>query len=196
MPGRKWYAIALVVLVAGAAAAGVMVYTRLSDLSRELVQVIVPGEADVTFSQPGTYTIYFEAESVVNGRYYRTAGDIAGLLVRVRSTNGVEVDLASPSFSSNYSIAGRSGEAVLTGTIVEPGRYHLAAGYTDGRTEPQAVLAIGLGVPGKILSTILTALAIGACSFLAAVATVAVTFLKRRKAIRLATAPQPGIAPS
>jgi hypothetical protein len=58
MPGRKWYAIALVVLVAGAAAAGVIVYTRLSDLARELVQVIVPGEADVTFSQPGAWHLH------------------------------------------------------------------------------------------------------------------------------------------
>jgi hypothetical protein len=122
--------------------------------------------------------------------------ELIGLDVSGRSSNGVEIDLASPSFSSNYSIAGRSGEAVLTGTIVEPGRYHLAAGYTDGRTEPQAVLAIGLAVPFKMLSTILTALAIGACSFLAAVAIEAVTFLKRRKAIHLTTAPQPGIAPS
>jgi hypothetical protein len=196
MPGRKWYAIALVVLVAGAAAAGVIVYTRLSDLARELVQVIVPGEADVTFSQPGTYTIYFEPESVVNGRYYRTAGDIAGLLVGVRSTNGVEIDLASPSFSSNYSIAGRSGEAVLTGTIVEPGPYHLTASYNDGRTAPQAVLAIGLGVPAKIITAILIALGIGICSSMLAVVIAAVTFVKRRRAIHRRTAPQPSTVPS
>jgi hypothetical protein len=196
MPGRKWYAIALVVFIAGAAAAGVIVYTRLNGLARELVQVIVPGEADVTFRQPGTYTIYFEHESVVNGQVYRTAGDIAGLVVRLSSSNGDPINLVPPSFSSNYSIAGRSGEAVLTGTIDEPGQYHLSAAYDDARNQPRAVLAIGLGVPTKIITAILIALGIGFCAFLAAVLIAVVTFVKRRRAIRRASAPQPSAVPS
>jgi hypothetical protein len=196
MPGRIWYVIALVVFVAGVAAAGVFVYLRLNNLAKELVQVIVPGEADLTFSQPGTYTIYFEPESVVNGQVYRTAGDIAGLVVRLTSSDGDPISLTAPSFSSNYSIAGRSGEAVLTGTIEEPGQYHLTAAYADARNEPQAVLAIGLGVPTKLITAIFITLGIGICSFLVAVLVAIVTFVKRRRAIRRASAAQPSSVPS
>lgn len=196
MPGRIWYAIALLILVAGSIAAGVFVYMRLDGLTRELVQVIVPGEADVTFNQPGTYTIYFEQESVVNGLIYRSEGDIAGLVVRLRSASEAPITLVAPSFSSNYSIGGRVGEAVLVGTITEPGPYHLSASYADGRTGPEAVLAIGTGVPTKIITAILVALGIAFCSVLMAVVIAVVTFVKRRRAVRRATAPQPSTVPS
>lgn len=196
MPGRIWYAFALVVLIAGSIAAGVYVYMRMSGVARELAQIIVPGEADLTFSQPGTYTIYFEPESVVNGQVYRTAGDIAGLVIRLHSADGDPINLVTPSFSSNYSIAGRSGEAVLTGTIDEPGQYHLTAAYVDARNEPQAVLAIGLGVPTKIITAIVVTLGIAICSFLVAVLIVIVTFVRRRRAMRRATVSQPSTVPS
>jgi hypothetical protein len=196
MPGRIWYAFALLVLIAGSIAAGVYVYTRLNDVARQLVQVIVPGEADLTFSEPGTYTIYFEPESVVNGKVYRTSGDIAGLVVRLHSSDGEPVNLVAPTLSSNYSIAGRQGEAVLTGTIDEPGDYHLTAAYVDARNEPEAVLAIGLGVPTKIITAILMTLGIAICSLLFAVVVVIVTFVKRRRAMRRATVSQPSTVPS
>jgi hypothetical protein len=196
MPGRIWYAFALLVLIAGSIAAGVYVYTRLNDVARQLAQVIVPGEADLTFSEPGTYTIYFEPESVVNGKVYRTSGDIAGLVVRLHSADGEPINLVAPTLSSNYSIAGRQGEAVLTGTIDEPGDYHLTAAYVDARDAPEAVLAIGLGVPTKIITAILMTLGIAICSLLFAVVIVIVTFVKRRRAMRRATVSQPSTVPS
>jgi hypothetical protein len=184
------------VLIAGSIAAGVYVYTRLNDVARQLAQVIVPGEADLTFSEPGTYTIYFEPESVVNGKVYRTSGDIAGLVVRLYSADGEPINLVAPTLSSNYSIAGRQGEAVLTGTIDEPGDYHLTAAYVDARDAPEAVLAIGLGVPTKIITAILMTLGIAICSLLFAVVIVIVTFVKRRRAMRRATVSQPSTVPS
>jgi hypothetical protein len=196
MPGRIWYAFALLVLIAGSIAAGVYVYTGLNDVARQLAQVIVPGEADLTFSEPGTYTIYFEPESVVNGKVYRTSGDIAGLVVRLYSSEGEPINLVAPTLSSNYSIAGRQGEAVLTGTIDEPGDYHLTAAYVDARDEPEAVLAIGLGVPTKIITAILMTLGIAICSLLFAVVIVIVTFVKRRRAMRRAIVSQPSTVPS
>ncbi|HEY7448666.1 MAG TPA: hypothetical protein VH702_10995 [Vicinamibacterales bacterium] len=196
MPGRVWYVMALLVLVAGAVAAGVFVYIRLDGLAHQLVQVIVPGEADLTFHEPGTYTIYFEPESVVNGQIYRTTGDIAGLVVKLSSASGDPINLVPPSISSNYSIAGRYGEAVLTGTIEEPGQYRLSAAYVDASNQSEAVLAIGLGVPAKIFTAILVALGIAICSFLLAVLVAIVTFVRRRRATRRASAPQPRPVPS
>ena len=196
MPGRIWYAIAVLVLIAGSIVAGVYVYMRLSGVARELAQVIVPGEADLTFSQAGTYTIYFEPQSVVDGKVYRTEGDIAGLVVRLSSADGEPINLVAPSLHSNYSIAGREGEAVLTGTIDEPGPYHLTAAYADARNQPQAVLAIGLAVPTKIITAIFVALGIAICSVFLAVFMIVVTFVRRRRAIRRATVSQPSTVPS
>jgi hypothetical protein len=196
MPGRVWYVIALLVLIAGAIAAGVFVYIRLDGVAHELVQVIVPGEADVTFHEPGTYTLYFEPESIVNGQIFRTTGDIAGLVVKLSSASGDPINLVPPSISSNYSIGGRYGEAVLTGTIEDPGQYRLSAAYVDARNQSQAVLAIGLGVPTKIITAILAALGIAICSFLLAVLIAVMTFVKRRRAIRRASAPHPTPVPS
>ena len=196
MPGRKWYAIALLVVMAGAAFAGVVAFSRLNGLTRELPQVVVPGDADLTLSRAGTYTIYLERESVVNGRLYSTTDGIEGLRVRVSSPANAPLEMASPSMSSNYSIGGRSGTAVLAFTVSEPGQYHLAAEYPDGRTEPQGVLAVGLGVPEKILTTILQAMGIGFVSFVLGVIVAGVTFAKRRKASREAVVASPGAVTS
>jgi hypothetical protein len=181
MPGRKWYFIAFLVFVIGAAAGAATAYVRLSGLTRELPQIVVPGEAELNFSRPGTYTIYLERESVVEGRIYSTSDEIAGLRVRLTSPSGAPIDLTPPSISSNYTLAGRSGVGVLSCTIAKPGRYHVAAAYPDGRREPQGVLAIGLDVPARIVAAILIPLAIGLTGFLLAVAITAVTFWRRRR---------------
>jgi hypothetical protein len=190
MPGRIWYGIALALLVAAGVAATVLAFSRLNGLAKELPQVIVPGEADLTFHRPGTYTVFLERESVVNGQLFSTSDDIAELRVQLVSPNGAPITLSAPAMSSNYSFGGRSGLAVLACEITEPGKYHLAAGYPDGRQEPKGVLAIGLGVGGKILSTVLMTLGVAMTGFVVAVAIAAGTFWKRRKlASTLASAP-------
>jgi len=196
MPGRKWYAIALLVVVAGTALAGVVAYTRLNGLAGELAQVVVPGETNLTLSQAGTYTVYLERESVVDGVVYTTSGDVQGLRVRVSSSSGTPIEIGNPSMTSNYSIAGRAGSAVLSFTVSEPGQYHFAARYSDGRTEPQAVLAVGLGVAEKILTTILQAMGIGFLGFVTGVIVAVITFMKRRKASRGAVAVPSGAVAS
>jgi hypothetical protein len=184
MPGRRWYGIALILVVGAAALAGLVGYSRLSGLAQHVPQIVVPGEADLTLSRAGTYTIYLEREAVVNGRLYSTTDAIEGLSVRISSAAGAPIELSRPSVNSNYAISGRSGNAVLAFTIAEPGQYHLSAGYRDGSTEPQGVLAVGFGVPERILLTILQAMGIGAIGFVLGVIVAAVTFIKRRRAIR------------
>ena len=192
MPGRIWYVVAVVVFFAAAGIAGIVVYSRMAALTKELPQVVVPGEADLTFKERGTYTIYLERQSVVDGRIYSTSDDISELRVRLSSASGAPIELTAPTVDSNYQLGGRSGTAVLSCTISEPGEYHLEAGYPDGRSGPAGVLAIGLGVPGKILSTILLALAIGMSGFIVSIGLAGATFWRRRKMTKVATAPPSG----
>lgn len=195
MPGRQWYALALLLVLAGAGFAGLTVYSRLNGLAAHLPQIIVPGEADLTLSRAGTYTIYLEREAVVGGRVYSTGDAIEGLQVRITSVAGSSVEMSAPTVSSNYAIGGRSGNAVLAFSVVEPGRYQFAASYPDGRIEPQGVVAIGLGVPQKIFTAILQALAVAGIGFVLGVIVAIVTFVKRRRtAARQLTVSAPGPA--
>ena len=180
MPGRKWYGIALLLILVGGALAVLMVYSRLSGLADRVPQIVVPGSADLTLSRPGTYTIYLERDAVVNGRLYSTADAIQDLRVRISSAGGSPIEMITPSVNSNYSISGRSGRAVLAFTISEPGQYHFRAGYPDGSIEPQGVLAVGFGVPEMILSTILQGMAIAGTGFVLGVIVAIVTFVRRR----------------
>jgi hypothetical protein len=188
MPGRKWYAIALLILVVGGVAAAGVILLGLSGLTRELPQILVPGDATLTVNRPGTYTIFFERDTVVNGQIYSTSGDLSSLRVRVISPNGAPISLSEPAVGTTYSIGGRSGVAVLACDLSQPGTYALEAGYADGRREPRGVLAIGLGVGARIATTILAAFALGGGAALAALVVAAVTFRQRRRAARLTPA--------
>jgi len=82
MPGRKWYAVSAIVLVGGLVVAGLVLFSRLKGLGDELRQVMMPGEAELSLDRSGTYTIFHEHESIVEGRYYSSPEAIAGLAVR------------------------------------------------------------------------------------------------------------------
>jgi hypothetical protein len=180
MTGRGWYVIAFVVMLVGAALAGLVAYRQLDGLGNHVPQLVVPGDADLTLSQAGTYTIYLEREAVVNGRVYAASDGIEGMRVRIASAAGSPIEMSRPSVSSNYSIGGRSGTAVLAFTISDPGRYAFRADYPDGSLEPQGVLAVGYGVPEKIMAAIATAIGIAGAGFLLGLIVAIMTFVKRR----------------
>jgi hypothetical protein len=188
MPGRKWYVIAFVLILVGAALAGFVAYRQLNGLTNHLPQVVVPGQADLTLSRAGTYTIYLEREAVVNGRLYAASDAVDGMRVRVSSAAGSPIEMTRPSVNSNYSLGGRSGSAVLAFTVAEPGQYRLGADYPDGSLEPQAVLAVGFGVPQRILTAIATVFGIAGVGFVLGAIVAIVTFLKRRSVRRHAVA--------
>jgi hypothetical protein len=157
-PSRLWYLLPLVVVIAGMACMGAFLSNRLSGLGDSLVQVVVPGDAELTLD-PGSYTIFHESRSMVDGRIF-SVDSIAGLGVSLASAADEPVALAPASMSSSYEFAGRSGSAVFNFEIGDPGVYRLSAAYGDGAAGPRTVLAVGKGFGGDILTTLLGALAI------------------------------------
>jgi len=187
MPGRSWYWIAAAIFVIGAGAAAIFLWSRLAGLEGQLTRVLVPGTTDVALAEPGTYTIFHERVSVLDGRYY-TTDSVSGLTVAVTAIPAdTPVALTVPGASTSYEIAGRSGASILAFEIAEPGSYRLSAGYDDGRQEPKTVLAIGQGFVAKLFGIILGGLGIGFVSAGIAIAIAVVTYLKRRTAIRAST---------
>lgn len=180
-PGRWWYALAGLVLVAGLATAGVLAFRVADELPRALTRVVVPGQTELALNEPGAYTIYHEYRTVVDGRVYSTGGELSSLQVTVETFDGRPVTLDSPGGTFEYSIGGRSGVAVLTFRAQEPGTYRMSAHYPAGEG-PEAVLAVGRGWDRDILVGFLAAIGIALLAGAGALAITIITFLKRGKA--------------
>ena len=187
MPGRKWYAVSAIVLVGGLVVAGLVLFSRLKGLGDELRQVMMPGEAELSLDRSGTYTIFHEHESIVEGRYYSSPEAIAGLAVRMTSgASGAPVELRAPPVRATYSFGGRSGVSIFSFEIDRPGSYRISAGYPDARTEPRIVLTIGRGFVGGLVKTILGTIGIAFGTLAISGTFAVVTFVKRRQARRQA----------
>lgn len=191
MPSRKWYAVALAVALAGAAASAILVVTQLSGLTDRLHQVVVPGERELTLDEPGRYTVFHEAQSIVEGQVFNTA-DLPGLQFIVLHVDADTVlDISPPTGQVTYAVGGRSGVSVGSFEAPAAGRYVVAGRYPDGIDGPRGVLAVGMGVGSAIASLVLSALAVGFGSFIIAAVIAWRTWRKRRAARRAMAAPHP-----
>lgn len=188
MRSKAGYWLAPIPVVLGLALAGWLVWSEIAALQNALVRFVVPGTSVLTLDEPGTYTIYHEADSVVDGKLY-SAPNIAGLSVSVTAEDsGQPIAVAAPGVSSTYSINGRRGKSVLAFTITTPGRYRLSAQYANGAGEPQTVLAVGRGFFGRLLGTIAGVLAATSAGFAASLVLVLTTYFRRRNMLRAAQA--------
>jgi len=156
-----WYcSLGVAVILVGL---GLFLHTLLHGINHvtdDLTQIVVPGEKNLTLMPKLSYTIFLESESVVDGRIYSTTDSVNGLTCGVTSqASGNKMNTHRPSVNTTYSVGGRDGRSVLEFTTEEAGVYHIACGYDEGSHGPQAVLAVGSGVTGRILSTIIKSLA-------------------------------------
>ena len=184
MPSRAWYVLAAVIVFGAIAGAAAIVLSGIGGVGTGLVQVIVPGGAELDLKEAGTYTIFHEHTSQVDGRVF-TPVDISGMRVTVRSVaDGKEIAVRPPSGRQTYNVGGRSGRSVLAFSIDTPGRYRLAGAYDDGRQQPQAVLAVSGTFVGELLTTIFMALGIAFTGIAAGIVIAIVVLVRRRRARR------------
>jgi hypothetical protein len=174
--------VAPVILVAGVMGARYLIFTRLDAVAASMRRFVVPGTAELTLEQPGTYTIYHEASSVIDGKLY-VSENVNGLQVRVAAVPGdVPVQVSTPGGSENYSMGGASGVAVLAFDVTSPGRYRLTAGYDGGKTEPKVVLMVARGMLRRMMSAIFGGIALGIGGFAVALAIIVTTAVTRGRA--------------
>jgi hypothetical protein len=73
-----------------------------------LTQVAVPESSDLTLSETGEYTIFYECKGVVNGTIYSTDQNISGLKVEIENNStGFKLPLHPPQ-STKPTIGSRS----------------------------------------------------------------------------------------
>jgi hypothetical protein len=181
-PSRWYYGLAVLVFVVGAVFFVRILYKNLSSLTDTLIQVIVPGEKEITLSDVGKYTIFYEYQSVVDGKIYVT-GDLAGLQCALTSKEtGANIELSRPTMSSTYAVGGRAGKSVLAFSIDQPGNYRFSAWYSEGQKGQEIVLAIGSGFTKKLTGTIFNGIAIFFGTIAISSAIVVITAIKREKA--------------
>jgi hypothetical protein len=96
VPGRVWYFIAALIFLAGLAAMLTLMVEQLSGIGSRMIQVIVPGQSELTLDKAGTYTIFHEYRSTVGTRVFAVE-TVSGLSVTVRSkATGEDILLQRP----------------------------------------------------------------------------------------------------
>lgn len=158
-PSWWYFVLGVAVILVGS---GLFLNTLLHGINHitdDLTQIVVPGEKNLTLMPKRTYTIFLETESVVDGRIYSTTESVNGLTCAVTSqASGNKINTRRPTMNTTYSAGGRDGRSVLEFVAEEAGVYHIACDYQEGSQGPQAVLAVGSGVTGRILSMVIKSL--------------------------------------
>lgn len=186
-PSRWFYGLAVLIALAGSAVFIVFLFGTLGNLTKGLEQVVVPGSHEMRFDKAATYLVYYEYESVVGGKVYSTGETLSGLQCAItHKVSGKKVLLGSASASSNYTIGGRAGEAILQFTIDEPGTYEFSAWYENGGQ--YVVLAVGQDFTMRLFVSIFGGIAVLFGSWVIAVIIAIITLVKRRKVSKSASA--------
>ena len=106
------------------------------ELTNELTQVLVPGRSELTLKESGSYTVFHEHESVVNGRVFSTDAGVNGMrCALIDPKTGLEVPMIPASTKTHYSLGGRSGVSVLEFNLAEPGTH--SSPPPRGGTDPR-----------------------------------------------------------
>src|SRR5262249_16104346 len=181
MKSPLWFVVAGAIAVAGFIVAGLYLWPRLGSVDAGMIRVVVPGSAAIVLDKPGTYTIFHEKQSVVDGRY--ASDTVAGLRVElVAQATGAPVHLLRPTNSTRYSMGGRQGASIFVFTVAQPGRYRLETDMTGG----QAVLAIGQGTAWATFTLVSGAIAIAFAGLAIAGIIVALVIWQRMRAPKVA----------
>jgi len=160
-----WYS--LLAIPAALVGIGLFAYfllTGIKGATATLTQVVVPGGVALNITNPGSYTIFLEQPSTVNGKTYSSTESVDALLCNMTeqlpSQTSTEsprtaVPLRRPSVNITYSLGNRAGRSVLEFRADEPALYHLSCAYPEGKAGPETVLAIGTGVGARIVGTLM-----------------------------------------
>ena len=188
-PGRIWYLVALLVLLAGVAW---LVVGLLSISSRvdSFPRVAIPAGGQITLDHSGDYVIYYEGPGAQSGQ-------IPAFRVRVTPASaGAAVQSLGPYNSSvTYAFGSHQGRAVLSMRVGHPGRFRVAT-PGGGNVPVGSGLAFGDSIVGGVAGTALPSVLLILAGIVALVVIFIIRIVKtsRARSARPAWSP-PGAAP-
>lgn len=199
-PGKGWFLVGALAIVAGIIAFVVIFVLGLKRLSDEVdrfARFRVPKEgivATVTLSRAGTYTLYYEYPNGAPAEREALPQDLAITVTNKDGNTPVQVTRGGTEVS--FSVSGkRAGKSAGRFSVDAPGRFDIQV--TGGSAVAPYDVAVGKGVVGKFGTTVLLALGIGALLGLFGVITLIVTGMRRGRSKRaLAAAGAGGAAGS
>ena len=160
MRSRLWYVVAGVIGLAGLVAAVLYVMPRIGAVDRGTIRVVMPGSAVLVLDRQGSYTIFHERQSVVDGRFY-ASNSADGLRLSLAGEGGAPIALTEPGMETSYSMGSHEGRSIFAFEVAAPGRYRLSGRLDNGAAEPKVVLAVSQGLVGGIFRLVFTTLGLG-----------------------------------
>lgn len=181
-PSAWYYGLVLLVLLVGGILGIVFLVSNLLGVTDELTQIRVPGKSDLDLAETGSYTIFVEHESVMDGKVFSTSKDVSNFRCSlVNKQTGAEVPLSPSTMTADYNMPGRSGVSIFNFDLTETGSYEFTADYRDGMNEPQGVFAVAQGFGSKIIMLVWSVLAIFGVTVIVAILVGLAIFCMRRK---------------
>ncbi|WP_223592666.1 hypothetical protein [Neobacillus bataviensis] len=177
-PSKKRYAVAGLLLLLGLVLCLVSLFSLLSG-KKDDKQLTIPGNKSLVFEEKGTYTIFFEYQTVIDGKKVESDKDPSGVDVSIKEKSADQSVKLESYNGSSYSLNGHKGISVYRFQIDHPGTYEISAGYT-GTEKPEMVLTVKKEFMKYILFIVLGFLA---GSFLGVIAIILFiwTYYKRLK---------------
>ncbi len=185
-PGRAGYVIAALIFLLGGAASGFVLYDGIRGLTKGLVRATGPGSSPVTLDRSGTWTVFYEHQTVLDdGRAVVLTDTPSPLLVTLVSSDGNEIPMDSSTGEFSYSTGERAGRSIGSFGVDEAGDYTLEIDYPRDLGPPQVVLALGHEKGKATLRTVFGTIGLFASGFIAFVIAVLVFIMRWRSKNRL-----------
>jgi Protein of unknown function (DUF2510) len=190
-PALFWYWVAGAAVVAAVVWFAFSLFLGIRSINGQVERfqrIPIPGQAEVSFAEPGGYTLYYEEWGAADEQ--PTIPPFRVSLVSV--LGGEEVSIRDYGGSQTYELGGHSGRALATFRIEQPGRFLLR---TEG--EPQDVeanVAVGRSVGPGIFRTVIPTLAGTMILVLGGAVLAVVVAVRRNRARRLLPAPEAQLA--
>jgi hypothetical protein len=177
-PTRWYYVLALLIPILACLGTALLVYPTVPELPgaleaagiHNLTQVVVPGSADIYFPKAGAYAVYYEYRSIIDGvRYDRDKYPPSINCQLTSKATGEDIPLAPDYIEGNkYETQNqeRVGVLIKSISIDQPGVYNFSCHYTDGRTYPQIVLAVGPNIVWEFFNIAVKPIAAVICGIL------------------------------
>ena len=170
-PGRVWYAVAALLLLAGILVLPLAIIVPILTMPRS-EQFMVPGVKAFQIAAPGKYVLWHDTQAIFQGRTFVGKELPDGLLIQLSNTSAATVVPLTPDRTTTMNTGDTSRRSIATFAVTAPGPHVLSV---EGKSPPMVfsfsrsamgnfVWSIGLAAV-LCPSLLLLGLVLGICVF-------------------------------